>query len=456
MNSYSETFINKSNILKFARIGFEFEFFMNDFSYYKTLELFNQSLSPIQVWGFRQYHSDFVTDEKNFKIEPDLSLGSSGLELITGPLPYFDAKFYLNKILHLITEHGYTNEKCSIHFNLSFSDECDKDLNDLNILKLILNIDEDEIYRTYPSRKNNVYAKSIKKIIPFKEYDFSNIPIDVIKNAIRLPSDKYYGINFLHINEPKQGQRLEFRYIGGKDYEKNNGQILYFLNKFIIDVYSSIGAAFNSKDIHNLEYYLEKNINNFKNFSNYDNFIVEFPTIALQIDQIYEYNTINAYYSKIYSKLYNLLESTENLGDCIINFDTTTQKMEIVDATVKIVQNIKNYVFVNCKLNEGIFDNCVITNSDVRNSQLVKCNIRGTDIKTSKILDCTVEQGNILDSFFMGGYLNADMSGGIFRSGKMGPFANISSTTRVVSDNDNFFNTVFDDDSYDTKSKIKK
>jgi hypothetical protein len=82
------------------------------------------------------------------------------------------------------------------------------DLNNVNILKLILNINEDEIYKYYPSRKNNVYAKSVKKIIPYKEYDFSNIPISIVKNNMKLPNDKYYGINFLNIVKNKKFQRL--------------------------------------------------------------------------------------------------------------------------------------------------------------------------------------------------------------------------------------------------------
>ena len=100
-------------------------------------------------------------------------------------------------------------------------------------MKLILNTDEDEIYRAYPSRKGNIYAKSVKKIIPYKEYDFFNIPISVVKNNMRLPNDKYYGVNFLHINNDKLSQRLEFRYIGGEDYEKNIGQLIYFLERFV-------------------------------------------------------------------------------------------------------------------------------------------------------------------------------------------------------------------------------
>jgi hypothetical protein len=217
MKKYSDKFLNNSNILKQARVGFEFEFYVKDLSYYKTLEIINQELSPVKVWGFRQYHSDFTPDEKNFKIEPDLSGGSNMVELVTGPLSFYDAKYYLIKIIKFINNYGYTNEKSSIHFNISFQD---KDLNDLNALKLILNIDEDEIYRDYPSRKDNVYAKTVKKIIPFKEYDFFNIPIDVIKNNMRLPNDKYYGVNFLNVNNESNSQRLEFRYIGGKDYEK--------------------------------------------------------------------------------------------------------------------------------------------------------------------------------------------------------------------------------------------
>jgi hypothetical protein len=88
----------------------------------------------------------------------------------------------------------------------------------------------------YPSRKNNVYAKSVKKMIPYKEYDFFNIPISVVKNNLRTPNDKYYGINFLNINNDKESQRLELRYIGGKDYEKNIGNLIYFMDRFIISI----------------------------------------------------------------------------------------------------------------------------------------------------------------------------------------------------------------------------
>jgi hypothetical protein len=418
---------------------------MKDLSYYKTLELLNQYMSPIKIWGFRKYHSNFTPDSKNFKIEPDLSGGSNMVELVTGPMEYFEAKNALNKILKFIQLYGYTNEKSSIHFNLSFLDDSDKNLNDLNVLKLILSVDEEEIYQIYPSRKNNVYAKTIKKIIPFKDYDFSNISIGIVKNNLKLPDDKYYGVNFLHITAPKESQRLEFRYIGGKDYEKNIGQINYFLDKFILDVYKSIDADFDNNDMENLKDYLEENINNFKNFSKYDNFLIDFPTITIQIDQNNNYDIVNAYYDNLYSRLHDLVNSTQSLNDCIINFVTATQRIEVIDANIKLTQNLKKFDFINCILSDGIFENCGIVNSEVTNSQLLKSQIYGSEIKSTKVLNCNVESSQLNDCFFMGGYLDGDMNGGVWRNGKLGPYGNLSSETKIVSETDNFFDTEFDD-----------
>ena len=365
------------------------------------------------------------------------------IELVTGPMDFYDAKFYLIKIIKFIQTYGYTNEKCSIHFNLSFNG--DKNLNDLNILKLILNTDEDEIYRYYPTRKDNVYAKTVKKIIPFKEYDFFNIPISVVKNNLRLPNDKYYGINFLNINNDKDKQRLEFRYIGGKDYEKNLGQLIYFMERFIINTYESIDAVFTSEDVTKLEEFLEDNIGNFKNLSKYDNFIVDFPTIQLQIDQNNNYDIVSTYYEKIYNRIFNLVESTQDLKECIINYVIEKQTIEVVDAIFRTSATLKNYDLINCQV-EGIFEDCYFIGSEIRNSQVSKSKLQHSDADNSKILNCKVEQSELTNCYFMNGYLNGDMYGGVFRSGDLGPYATMDSEVKIVRDNDNFFDTSFEED----------
>ena len=454
MDKYSDKFLNQSSKLKNAVVGMEFEMYMKDLSFYKTLELLNQEMSPMKVHGFREYHPDFKPDENNMIITPDLSGGSNMIEIITGPLSYYDAKYYLVKIVKFIQTHGYTNEKSSIHFNLSFNDD-KMNLNDLNILKLILTTDEDEIYRMYPSRKNNVYAKSVKKMIPYKEYDFFNIPISVVKNNLRTPNDKYYGINFLNINNDKESQRLELRYIGGKDYEKNIGNLIYFMDRFIISVYDSIDADFTMEDVNKLEEYLEENISLFKNFSKYDNCIVDFPTIQLQIDQANSYDLINAYYQTIYIKLYNLIDATSGLKDCIVNYVTSTQTMEIVDANIKSTSTLKGYDLINCET-EGIFEDCFFIGSEIRNSQMTKCRLQQSSAQNSKVFNCKVESSDLTNCYFMEGYLNGDMFGGVYRSGKLGPYATMDSDVKVVTDNNNFFDTKFDTETKgDDKGSIK-
>jgi hypothetical protein len=46
----------------------------------------------------------------------------------------------------------------------------------------------------------------------------------------------------------------------------------------------------------------------------------------------------------------------------------------------------------------------------------------------------------------MNGYLNGDMSGGVFRSGQLGPYATMDADVKVVSDNENFFDTSFEEE----------
>jgi hypothetical protein len=316
-----------------------------------------------------------------------------------------------------------------------------------------LNLDEEEIWRNYPSRKSNVYAKSVKKIIPYKEYDFFNIPISVVQNNMRLPNDKYYGINFLNINNNKETQRLEFRYIGGDNYESNLGQIIYFLEKFIILTWDCLTDDFDKEDANKLEDFLTFNITQFNNFSHYDNFITNFPNVQLQIDQDSTYEVVSAYYSKIYGKIFNIVDSCEKLDRCIVNYVTGTQTFEVVDCEIKTTQTIKDVDFVNSKL-EGLFENCLFLGCEIKNSQCLKSKILQTDVDDSKILSCKVEQSQLKNCYFMSGFLNGDMIGGVYRSGKLGPFATMDADVKIVTDNNNFFDTKYEDETKGDKKGV--
>ena len=439
MKIYSNEYITDFDKLKNAVIGFEFEFY-TDRSYYKLLELFNRELSPIKTHGFRKYHSSFKPDENNFKLEPDLSGGPQLCEYISGPLPYVNAKIILLKILKVLDKYARTDEKCSLHVNISFEDpENNKVLDNLNPLKLILELDEDIIYNYFPERKNNIYAKSIKTLIPFKGFDFSINAIDILQNNIQLPDTKYYGINFKTTEEG----RLEWRYIGGVNYHKKTAEILRLMDYFIAVTWNCLNEKLNDEDLDKLQKYLFENINIYKTFTNYDDFLAEFPTIDIQIDKLSEYGIIKGYYGSFYNKIYDMIRNIYNLKNCIINYDTQVNRIEVVDATFKTIFDLNDLDFIECSMNSGRYNTC-----NIISSELVNGAIHGGEITDSNIINCKVEnakidkESEVSDSYLYQCFIDGSVKGiSVLRMCKIGPNAVIDDSVRIVTDTNNYFHT---------------
>jgi hypothetical protein len=100
-------------------------------------------------------------------------------------------------------------------------------------------------------------------------------------------------------------------------------------------------------------------------------------------------------------------------------------------------------------------ESCNLVTSHVNNCQLVKTRLDGCQVKESKLLSCKAESSNLENCFFMNGYLNSEMDGGVYRSGELGPYASISPETKIVKDTDNFFDTAYGEDTGYVKSKDK-
>jgi len=435
MDKFTDKYINDYDILKHARIGFEFEFF-TERPYHKLLELLNRELD-VKVSGYRVYHSSFEPDETHWKIEPDLSLGFSGVELISGPIPYVNAKIYLLKVLKILQGPDFsTDDKCSIHINISFDPQTSpRVLDNLNRLKLILDVDENFVYKYFPERENNFYAKSVKKIIPFKSYDFSNNAAEILVNSLELPDTKYYGINLLNIFEG----RIEYRYIGGDNYEEKVPEILDLMNYFVHLTWTAIDDL-NEDDMDKLKSYLSENINQFKSFSKLNNFIAQFPSIVLQVDMNPNLTILKTYYEQFYDELYEIITNIYNLSNCIINYDTEEQQIEIIDATFKTIFDIKKVTFIDCIIEGGAFSNCTFINSEIKNAHLNNCTLEMCDVYKTKVESSKVGSGSILhDCYVFNTLLDGEMKGGIFRSGKLGENARLDSDVKIVTGNNNYF-----------------
>ena len=119
--------------------------------------------------------------------------------------------------------------------------------------------------------------------------------------------------------------------------------------------------------------------------------------------------------------------------------------MEVVDAKIKATSTINNIDFINCDL-IGVFDNCNLLGCNINNSQISKSRITHTEAKNSKVISCKVDGSTLDNCFFMDGYLNSDMHAGVFRSGELGPYASLDADVKIVNDNENFFDTKYDDE----------
>lgn len=439
MEVFSSKYIKEKEIFNSSIVGLEFEFYC-DYGYNTLLYKLNKELYPVKVWGFKEYHSDMKPDENNFKIEMDLSGGANLIELVTGPLSYYNMKIYTTKILKFIQKYCKTTDKCGVHVNISFdSEKTDKKVENINVIKTILDIDEDYIYKLFPDRKNNYYVKSVKKMIPYKTFDFASSATNILIQNIELSSDdtKYYGINLKNLYNNK---RLEYRYIGGEKYEYKTKEIIELMDYFILFTWNNVDYTIDNDDMEKLMKYLSKNINNYKNFANLDDFIAEFPSIQLEVNKDDTYTIVKTYYSDIYDKLYDTIMNIYNLSDCIINFDTNYKKLEIVDAVFKTILNIDNIKLIDCDITDGDFNICHFINCDLKNSNLIDCNVYNSDVYNCKLNNCFIDMNTTLtDVYFNSGELNGEMKSGIIRSAKIGKDAIIHDDVKIISDEKSYF-----------------
>lgn len=410
-------------------IGLEFEFY-SKVPYNKLLELLNIALRPARVWGFRQYHSGFSPDADNFKIEPDFSGGPDMVELVTGPMPYPDAKVVLIRALRFISQYGYTDEHCSVHINVSFDKESGKEVANLNSLALLLDFDEDVVYKEFPGRRNNIYAKSIKRIIPFEGWDDADAAVNVVSSNLHLPGDtKYYGINL----QKKDDGWLEFRYVGGKDYEKMGGEILELADYFVLSTWGAIGMRLNGAHTAKLHDYLEKNITALKNFRSLDTFLSNYPKIDLRVDKQADYDSLNNSYDRFYKRLFDLLHKCNLSGTATINFDSTINRVEVLHAVIEGIFDVAKVDLIECELKDVHVRSCEIVSCNVHNSHVLNSNVIDSDVYSSRVISCNVQEDSVLsDCYFMAGNLDGRMINGVFRSGTVGPNGDISKETKTL------------------------
>lgn len=422
---------NNVNAIYSSKIGFEFEFFANE-----SISVAKDSISATLNRKIRiedKAHSDFKPTSNVFKLEPDNSGGTGMIELVTGSLPFAEAKLILSKTLKWIKENGYTNDRCSIHVNISFDGSKlgpVANMSNLDIGKFVLNFNEDLVYEEFPNRKNSVYAKSIKFIIPTAGMVQPSPGKNIWKNYI-FANEKYYGINFTKV--PKG--YIEFRYLGGKDYEKRYDSILKLMQHFILSLYEVLeNPEYSKEDLAKLDKVLKEYRNILQSYKDYERFKEKFPDITLMVDLKTDKQIMQTFFTKMREKIFDLL-SKSGMKSGLINYDADSGKIQIKNVTLNNCFEISDVDIVDSTI-QGNIKRCDIFDSIINNSSLFECNMFGsTECNSSKIEDSYVSK-NVMttDCYVFGpkGVFSGNMKGGIFRKGRATKFAKFSSDTEVI------------------------
>ena len=423
---------SRQSVLNASQIGVEFEFYSN-----LELEETKKSLSELLNRKIRleeKAHSDFQPSAEVFKMEPDMSGGKGLIELVTGAMPYRSARIVIQKMLRWIERNGYTNDRASIHLNMSFNTDylADKGMiSKMNILKFILEFDEKRVYKYFPNREDSTYAKSIKWIMPKHEAFYYNEDL-VSSDNFTYANTKYYGINF----EKAQKNYLEFRYLGGENYEKRADDILHLAEMFIMSVWKSCNnPKFTPENKIELKRILEKNRPLMEMLKDYKAVNKYWRQINILVDLTDNEQVINVQWNRFKHKVLELL-ANGSMESGIINYDSDYGTVQIKDGVFKTAYLLDGFEFINCELS-GNIENSSIYGGKVEGAQCLRSQFyQGAEIKDSKVESSYVHGSCTLTNCYVFGkdsIFKGKMVGGIFREGGIGPNSRFEDTEIVVS-----------------------
>lgn len=433
--SDNRTHFDKLHALSSSVIGFEFEFYTNLMKGRAAESLSKLLNKKVQV--SEKYHSNVPVDGSNFKLEPDYSGGSKMVEFITGPLPYQEAIPILIKTLKWIDENGWTNDRCAFQFSVSF-DKFRKDVKDkienLDKLKFILGLDENLIYSKFGNRAKNVYAKSIKRVVPRNRFSVVENLTTIDPRMFKIPEDKYYGVNFTKISKGY----LEFRYLGNRDYQKKPRDIREVIDYVILYLYDLLSRRINGytkEDLKKLQDMMNQYSKVVRSFSNPDFFFRNFPDFHVFVDLKGWDENIKTYWPVIRDKVFEIIVEG-NVRSGYFNYDTTTGRCQLKDARSREALELKDIDLITCDIKNGIIKDCKIYSSKIKKSSIENSHIvSDTTVFSSKVKDTIVDFSNTMEDCFIdceGKSINCKIVDGVLRAGNVGENADVSKETLKV------------------------
>lgn len=375
----------------------------------------NKNLLQILNSAYLDFELECVLN-KNVKSEFFQISKKRGLDVITiGQLPCMEAKSRLVDALNFIKQNGKTTDRCKMKVGVSFGDNLEFKLDQLNKRRFILIFPEEEAYRLFPKRRNRIGSKSITQAA---QTSHTITTLTDLYSYLSDVSSDIYGLDFSDL----VNNRIYYGYIGGEGYEKKWDEISYLINKWVDNLYYILcNPEFLPQEVNLLKQLNDRHTEFIKTFDSYQSFKTAYKNVEILVDLNPLDGLENLYWSTITPKLMNLISNAAlfTKHHITINYDTDNSEMQVKDAKFENVVELKELTLVDCEL-EGTVQNCDLYDCKVRNSNLLystitgDCKIKDSDVvgtycgADSEFENCYITASSILCGKFKHCYLNED------------------------------------------------
>ena len=434
--------LSKRHIFENANLGFEFEFF-SPVSRENLAAIFEKALGRQVVWS-NSYKSGTPVTESQFKLEADFSGGFKMHEFVTAPLPYAEAVNVLFRSMNVIAENGFTSDRCGLHINLSFNKKTTNlpvSLENLNVLKFILNLDEAKIYDLWPSALNKTqkpYKGSVNFIYPKNRFIAETaLHVKPDPTQFNVPQSKYFGLNFSKLADGY----LEIRYAGGTDYQNKKSQAVELIN-YLTELTHTVlenNSDYSLTEKQQISKILEKQKATLLAVKSPQNLRTSYPNISLYVDLRADQPIVESNFANLKDALFDMI-AFGNLKSGVVNYDTATKRIQIKDAKLKEGFGISGVDLFNCVI-EGEVSNCLLYGCRVKSSLISESVIHtNNEIRHSLLKNCSFQRDGV--NLIAGSYLDikpehpifAELKECIVRSGTLSYNSIADSKTEFVVD----------------------
>ena len=354
---------------------------------------------------------------------------------------YRDARLYCINLFSWIERNASTCSRCNFTVDIKFIDETPGPfkgtlfnkgitIEKIDKLKMILDFNEDRVYKVFPNRRYGFSSNSIKQFVPVQKFiPKEDSPVD--PRFYTMPETHNSGINFETLNLGY----LRLQYIGGTDYEKKITDILEILSEFVVSAWNCThNSGYTKENIATFEKLVSNHNKIRESFRDYKLFKKNFPKINFTVDLMENPVTLDQFYQVIRERIFDLLVNMEIKGEVDLNYDSSVSILQLKEGTIKC-NRVKNVEFVNCKIESGNLELCDFYGSEIKEAIVDKCNFFDSDVFRSKIVNSMINRDSVVvDSEFTGqhGAMNGKMTGGIFRSGGIGAYGDLDSSVVVI------------------------